>query len=297
MPAHAVVKPCANLRVEAQVSTVPSRLGSNLRKGHRGEGVGVELLRAIGAVAPVPQPEDIGVDAVVTLLRPDGSLLHAEDSFFVQLKTINKRVVEYVDSEYAWARALQLPLFLGIVDGKRGTICLYSTHRALQRTDWDAYRGVRMSVDQVAREVNDDVVKIWLGPPVLSWTLSEAWSADFQGQAYRVMKKWIELLQQNIAHRGINRVAVVSWEENQEPVPTGAEMYQGHPSRLPDDMRAALPALVKLHMHVAMSDQPHEVEAALLILTNWMREAGVTEYDSVIKAFLAHKLSRRAREQ
>lgn len=48
--------------------------------------MGAEMLRAICAVAEVPHPEDVGFDAVATLLRRDGAFLLAEDSLCVQFK-------------------------------------------------------------------------------------------------------------------------------------------------------------------------------------------------------------------
>jgi len=53
----------------------------------------VELLRALCAVAPVPQSEDIGFDAVATVLRLDGRFLTAEHSFCVQTKEVRSEGV------------------------------------------------------------------------------------------------------------------------------------------------------------------------------------------------------------
>jgi len=45
------------------------------------------LLKGIAAVAEVTRPEDIGLDAIATLLRLDNDgNFYAEDSFVVQLK-------------------------------------------------------------------------------------------------------------------------------------------------------------------------------------------------------------------
>lgn len=43
---------------------------ANTRSGDLAEGMGIEMLRSIALVAPVPQPEDVGVDAFATLLKP-----------------------------------------------------------------------------------------------------------------------------------------------------------------------------------------------------------------------------------
>jgi len=78
---------------------MPGRLGRNLRGGHRAEGLGVDLLRAFCAVAPVPQTEDVGFDAVATVLRVDGRFLMAEQSFCVQFKARSVRTIPYDQAE------------------------------------------------------------------------------------------------------------------------------------------------------------------------------------------------------
>jgi hypothetical protein len=60
----------------------------NYRTGDRAEDLGIFLLKAFCAMAPIPRQEDFGLaDAVATLLRSDGRFWYAEDSFLVQLKS------------------------------------------------------------------------------------------------------------------------------------------------------------------------------------------------------------------
>ena len=75
---------------------MPGSADRNLRKAAYQEDLGVVSLSAFCAVAPVPRPQDVGVDVVCTLLRPDGSRrLVAEESFYVQLKADSKNSVGY----------------------------------------------------------------------------------------------------------------------------------------------------------------------------------------------------------
>ena len=104
------------------------RLDRNLRKGHRAELEGIDLLRPFCAVAPVPQTEDVGFDAVATLLRTDGRFFYAEDSFCVQFKAGSVREIELEPHEYTWFHSLSMPLFLGSVDIVSKTIELSTTH-------------------------------------------------------------------------------------------------------------------------------------------------------------------------
>ena len=66
---------------------MPGKRSNNLRKGDLAEGFSILALRSFTAVAPVPREEDVGIDVICTLLRPEGKLLYAEDSFFVQIKS------------------------------------------------------------------------------------------------------------------------------------------------------------------------------------------------------------------
>jgi len=101
---------------------MPGRLARNLREGHRAETLGVELLRGFCAIALVPQAEDVGFDAVATVLRADGRFLQAEHSFCVQFKARSVTEIAYDDAAYKWLRSLVLPLFLGSVDLKKRDI-------------------------------------------------------------------------------------------------------------------------------------------------------------------------------
>src|SRR5829696_1792482 len=104
------------------------RRGTNLRGGDLSEELAILLLKSVAAVAPVPRPEDVGIDAVATLLRPEGKFLIAEDSFYVQFKSASEERVLYKEHEIRWARELKLPLFIGHVDKSASSIDLYSTH-------------------------------------------------------------------------------------------------------------------------------------------------------------------------
>jgi hypothetical protein len=59
--------------------------------------------RCIAAVAEVTRTEDIGLDAIATLLRLDNDgNLYAEDSFVVQLKADSVTSIQYQDHELEW---------------------------------------------------------------------------------------------------------------------------------------------------------------------------------------------------
>ena len=149
---------------------MPGRLGRNLRSGHRAEGLGIELLRAFCAVAPVPQAEDVGFDAIGTILRSDRRFLIADASFCVQFKANSVREIVYDKAGYDWLRKLSLPLFIGSVDVSLQEVALYATHHVTCHVDSDQYNSVVMYLDERPGSSEDGVLHQSLGAPLLHWT-------------------------------------------------------------------------------------------------------------------------------
>ena len=62
---------------------MPGSRGRNFRGGDLAEGLGLELLRPFAFIAPVPRPEDVGIDAVATLIRRETHRLIAEEAEYI----------------------------------------------------------------------------------------------------------------------------------------------------------------------------------------------------------------------
>jgi len=90
---------------------MPGEQDANLRSGHLAEAIALDFLRPFAFIAPSPNPDDIGFDAVATLIREDGRRLFAEDSFLVQVKSRSFRAETYTGKQLDWIRELQLPFF------------------------------------------------------------------------------------------------------------------------------------------------------------------------------------------
>src|SRR5713101_3666742 len=107
---------------------MPGRLHTNFRSGNLAEDLGLLLLKGIAAVADVPRTEDIGLDAVATLLRRDADGdCYAEDSFCVQLKAVSETSLEYKDPGLTWFLGQSQPFFIGRVSLADARISLYPT--------------------------------------------------------------------------------------------------------------------------------------------------------------------------
>jgi len=107
---------------------MPGRLRTNFRSGNLAEHLGLLLLKGIAAIADVPRTEDVGLDAVATLLRRDSDgNCYAEDGFVVQLKSDSETYLEYRGHQLKWFLAQSQPMFIGLVSRKEGSISLYPT--------------------------------------------------------------------------------------------------------------------------------------------------------------------------
>src|SRR6266404_2250950 len=112
---------------------MPGRLRTNFRSGNLAEHLGLLMLKGIAAVADVPRTEDIGLDAIATLLRRDADgNCYAEDGFVVQLKSDAVASMEYRGHELTWFLGQSQPMFIGLVSMKVSSISLYSTLRVNQ---------------------------------------------------------------------------------------------------------------------------------------------------------------------
>src|SRR6516164_8976286 len=104
------------------------RRRSSFRFGDLAEHLGLLLLKGIAAVAEVSRQEDVGLDAVASLLRrDDDGNCYAEDTFVVQLKSESVEKIEYEEHELTWFLGQTQPMFVGHVSLQESRISLYST--------------------------------------------------------------------------------------------------------------------------------------------------------------------------
>jgi hypothetical protein len=270
---------------------MPGRLGRNLRRGHRAERLGVERLGAFCAVAPVPQSEDIGFDAVATVLRLEGRFWMAEGSFCIQFKARSVREIPYNQAEYEWLRTLALPLFIGSVDLKSQTVALYTTHNIACRIDAHSYQSVVLRLDPPS-QIEGRVLHEYLGEPILRWTPRQAESKKFQKRAHSVLAAWVGIEQLHHPLRTIRTTELVRWQTNEIPNAAGM-MLTGHPDDLRRDIAAAAPYLMKLGGHLLGQGATAADAIGFWLLAN-LKEADGVEHLKHIAPLLASVASRLA---
>jgi hypothetical protein len=193
--------------------------GINLRSGDLAEQLGLLLMQNLALVVPVPRTEDVGVDAVVTLLHEhDSRRLIASDSFFVQLKARSVESIEYVGHEVQWLYGLELPFFIGSIEKSTSSIRLYCCHRLSDALITNFER--QKIVIHLAAEVqpNDFVdastYEVYVGPPILEWTLAQANEKRIQALFYETCRAHVHAYRGALETRRVGHVPFLSWGTN-----------------------------------------------------------------------------------
>lgn len=258
---------------------MPGARDRNLRSGDLCEGFGLELLRPFALVAPVPRQEDVGFDALATLVRRDGRRLFAEESFLVQVKAASVRSIRFEGLELDWLRELRMPLYLLSVDLKSVTLELRSMHRAAGHANYRDRKAVSVYLDDRAFELPGDEMHASLGSPILRWTPADAADESFQQTAYDVLKTWITLETENIGLRCLGMTKGIRWATNREPEPTGGYAIMHHPDELDGILEKIRPHIQTLMaMHPPWKDSSESDDGllmGLLLVSNYMRHRGV----------------------
>lgn len=215
------------------------RRHKDFRSGDLNEELGTLLLKAVAAVASVPRPEDVGIDAVATLLcEGPHDLLVAEDSFFVQFKSSSARTIIYRDHEVRWLERLKLPYFIGSVRKHDSAMDLFATHRLSQAILENQYEEIELlldphgttllGADPNTEGINNGRRRINIGPPLLSWSTSDSAEPAFAQAAIACLKPYLEAEQRNIDYRGIRYIELIQWETGGPPRCQIGSMHYQH---------------------------------------------------------------------
>lgn len=257
-------------------------MDANLRRGYLAQDLGVYLLRSFAAVAPVPGPDDVGIDAIATLLRQHTSRkLVAESSFYVQIKASSVRTVRYCGDNAKWLRELQLPFFIGSANVEDASLSLYTSHalsRVILEKDYEEYH-LHLDANSGASERtpgSTSIRHVTLGRPVLTWSATDIADSTFLEKAYGVMKPWLDFEYRNIAMRVIRYCENLKWDTGQPPELAGMMMFSDtDPEKgLKADLTAMLPFVEKLRAHCFVQRNRKEI-MTVWRLVNMMRSYGV----------------------
>ena len=209
---------------------MPGSLRTSFRSGNLAEHLGILLLKGVAAVADVPRQEDVGLDAIATLLRPDGDgNCYAEDTFVVQLKSESETEVEYSNHAFHWFTQQTLPMFVGRVSLSESKIALHPTIFANQaisslhatavkirfgNSDLPPMQREQLRSPWTVDKDADDTAVAWLGEPVVEWTVRDLTDRDSTNRIYRALKRMICELKRAILCLSNGHLLVLDWSTN-----------------------------------------------------------------------------------
>src|SRR5437868_2436595 len=290
---------------------MPGRLRTSFRSGNLAEHVGLLLLKGIAAVADVPRTEDVGLDAVATLLRraSDGNC-YAEDGFVVQFKSYSETSIDYHDHELSWLIGQLQPMFIGRVSLQDSRISLYPTLHINQAVlalhtehiTIEFGRARHSMAELYPWTATDHSAKVWLGEPLLEWTLTDLTDATWASSAYETMKRFLEIARREYDLLTLGQCSQLVWEKNdKDSIQSSFKMIKSHPDSLQNVAQQCLPGINAL-MSCAMA-MPEARGNLLMIpivaLVAALRDEGVAVQPSDIFSdmFVALRDSRKSKRQ
>ena len=259
---------------------MPGSRGRDFRGGDLAEGLGLELLRPFAFIAPVPRPEDVGIDAVAILFRREIHRLIAEDSFLVQVKAASVRSIKYEAEELQWLRALTLPFYWMSVDLATTTVELWSMINASNHPNYQDWKSLTLYLDATASASTIDEAHVWLEKPILRWTPAQAVEAAFQQNVYDVLKAWTAFDMKCLALRPLRMSLHATWEIGGKPQETGHAIMDkaSELQSVLEKIRPYIQRLSSLCWPFAFGTPNQSVDnllVGLLFVSDYMRQQGV----------------------
>jgi len=271
---------------------MPGRLQRDFRFGNLAEHLGVLLLKGIAAVADVPRPEDVGLDALATLLRPDDDdNLYAEDTFVVQLKSASPKPIKYQGHALEWLIGQSQPMFIGLVSLADCEISLYPTiyvnHAVLAlHAEWVEVRFGISDTEPFFRGQKwapwkgepDRGATVWLGEPLLRWSLSDLVDRDWVARTYETLKRFIGVARRELELLSFGQSSVLDWSTNDaNSITSQSGLKKGSPDDLESLADRCAPCL-RAMMLCAFS-MPDESAISIMIplisLAASLRDVGI----------------------
>ena len=190
----------------------------NYRSGDRAEDLGIFLLKAFCAVAPIPRQEDFGLaDAVATLLRPEGRFWYAEDSFLVQFKSRTEDNVKLEGPVFERWLAQELSILIGRVNLIEDTIELFTLGFALFDRRVHEAEGLVVWLIDGMEGIHEGVLHLKLEKPILKWSVADTEDSEFIDRTYAIVKQWLRLERWNRRYFGAGVAREILWEKNEIP--------------------------------------------------------------------------------
>lgn len=194
----------------------------DFRSGDLNEELGILLLKGLCAVAAVGRPDDVGIDAICTLLREaEDDILVAENTFYVQFKSMSVDPLEYVAHEVKWLKELELPFFIGSVAPETSSIALYPMHKLNTMFLHELPAKMHIFFEKDPAKSKKDGLLVHPGEPLLRWSVQDFRNKDFLSHAYAVLKRYLILERRNVHLRSMRFVEHLTWRTGSHTATNG----------------------------------------------------------------------------
>lgn len=255
---------------------MPGKQDSNLRSGHLAEAIALDYLRPFAFVAPSPNPDDIGFDAVATLIREEGRRLYAEESFLVQVKSRSFPPVVYTGPQLDWLRELELPFFFLRANLLTSRFELFSIAHGSRDPNFRDRSVVTFTANKAPLRLDGESMEVGLGDPILEWGPKEAFDPNFRQQAYCILKEWVSREREGIAKRNLGMAHRMTWNTNEVPVQDSAYTIMCRGDEIPEVLEKLKVAYQRLSMHaINLDGENDDLLVGLFYLLQFMRRHGV----------------------
>jgi hypothetical protein len=270
---------------------MPGTVDRNLRMGTLSEDLGVLLLSSFCAVAPVPRPQDVGIDVVCTLLRPDGPRrLLAEDSFYVQIKSSSIEKVEFVGDEYEWFKRLDLPFFVARVDKKSCILELFTVVNVRIHFIEDSYQGISLSFVETPQTIEKDGIRLsCFGSPIARIQIQDMTDAGKLERFYEIVKAFVRVEVDNRRQIRARTMQHLRWVTNEVPTATTQMTLVNNaaPGQYQDEVLQILLETLKGTLS-AFTESPESLQAIMPLLDYADRRGLLTKEDKANMHFLIY---------
>ncbi|MEO6754841.1 MAG: hypothetical protein ABIP85_23955 [Chthoniobacteraceae bacterium] len=123
----------------------------------------------------------------------------------------------------------------------------------------------------------DESATVWLGEPLMRWTLKDLTDSAWVGRSYHLLKRFLRIAFREYELLSLRQSSVIEWSTNEaDSIKTEFGIMTCHPNELKDVAERCAPHLQGLMMRAMclQSDAANELMISLLLLAKSLREMG-----------------------
>lgn len=255
------------------------RIAANFRKANIAEELAILLFKPFCAIANVPRQEDYGIDFIGTLLKKNGKVYSAQESFVAQIKIRSSPRFQFSGEGVDWLKSLKLPYFPVTVNLEKSSVSLYT----LNNWHHPIFTSILTHYNFVAQneyDEGDGLDDFPLHEPIMEWSIQDTTDENFAEWAYRILKIIVEIETRNFQFGNLWKFEKFEFEtfrfDSDNPVPKLENIKTSVleiPPGLPEEVKKLLDrAISSLPDWIANQPYKGDKSEAVLRLKNALKE-------------------------